>query len=241
MPVSEPRAVIFDLDDTLYPEREFVMSGYATVARWCGRMLGLDAQWCQERLRSIYDTPDRARAFDKLLELARPERPEGVELTHDQARDAVQKMIAVYRCHRPSLHPFPGVPELLSRLGAILPLGLVSDGELTMQERKLDALGLAEIFDTVVFSDALGREHWKPSPRPLLEAAAHMGCDPAGVVYVADNPAKDFLAARRAGMQGWRLRPEGGVYAHLEPETPEHAPHREISDLQAVEDLVLTP
>ncbi|MDX6660843.1 MAG: hypothetical protein QOJ55_1665, partial [Solirubrobacteraceae bacterium] len=39
---------------------------------------------------------------------------------------------------------------------------------------------------------------------------------------------------RRAGMRSIRVRRPGGIYAHLEPETPEHAPDAEVSGLDEV-------
>jgi len=228
-PVNEWDAIVFDLDDTLYPERDYVLSGYAVVAASCGR-LGLDPERCMRSLRAIYNGPFRNRAFDRLL-----------EITHHDTPGMVEEMVSVYREHTPDIRPYPGVPRLLERLGGRLKLGLVSDGRLDTQRKKLAALGLAERFGAVVFSDALGRENWKPSPRPLLEAARLLGVDPARCVYVADNPQKDFLAARRAGMAGWRVRPEHGVYAKLEPETPDHAPHRELPGLAALEELLAEP
>jgi FMN phosphatase YigB (HAD superfamily) len=53
-------------------------------------------------------------------------------------------------------------------------------------------------------------------------------------VYVSDNPAKDFLGARRAGMRSIRVRRAGGIYTALEPETPEYAPDAEVGDLERV-------
>ena len=46
------------------------------------------------------------------------------------------------------------------------PLGLISDGYLVAQQKKLAALNIREAFQAVVFSDAFGRDSWKPSPRP---------------------------------------------------------------------------
>jgi putative hydrolase of the HAD superfamily len=78
----------------------------------------------------------------------------------------------------------------------------------------------------------LGRDAWKPSPRGLTTLLERMGgVDPAEAVYVSDNPAKDFKAARNAGLRSVWVRRDGGVYSHLEPQSPDYAPDVEIASL----------
>jgi putative hydrolase of the HAD superfamily len=88
----------------------------------------------------------------------------------------------------------------------------------------LEALGLAPCFDAVVFSDSYGRDHWKPSTRAFLAVAEELNLEPHRAVYVADNPLKDFLGARRAGMGTVRLTHADGEYVRCVPPTAEHAP-----------------
>jgi FMN phosphatase YigB (HAD superfamily) len=59
------------------------------------------------------------------------------------------------------------------------------------------------------------------------------GIEPGEAVYVSDNPAKDFKAAREAGMRSIRVRREGGIYSQLEPEGPEYEPDSEVDGLEA--------
>ena len=41
--MRKAEAIVFDLDDTLYPEREYVFSAYRAVAKWIERHLGTAA------------------------------------------------------------------------------------------------------------------------------------------------------------------------------------------------------
>ena len=114
-------------------------------------------------------------------------------------------------------------------------VGLLSDGDPAVQGRKLDALGLRDAFDAIVVTGGLGPDAGKPSPRGYEEVLRRLGdTAPGESVYVSDNPAKDFLGARRAGMRSIRVRRAGGIYAALEPETPEHAPDAEVTGLDEV-------
>jgi putative hydrolase of the HAD superfamily len=135
------------------------------------------------------------------------------------AEVAVAPLLARFRAHAPTqLTPFSGLVDALAALREQVAIGLVSDGDPTIQRNKLRALGLASHFDIVVFSDELGREHRKPSPVPLLAALLALGVDPRDAVYVGDQPDKDVAAALAAGMRAIRVRT--GEYADR-PDDPQ--------------------
>jgi putative hydrolase of the HAD superfamily len=222
------KAVVFDLDDTLYPEREFVMSGFRAVSRWVEQNTEISFADAYGQLVQIFEEDSHGHTFDRFLE------NHGI-----WSASIVQEMVGVYRGHRPEISFFPEVPDILARLGKRFRVGLLSDGYLDVQQRKLGALGLEHCFDAVVFSDKWGKEAWKPNPRPFNVMLEIFGVRAVQAVYVADNPVKDFLGARRAGMFSIRLRLTGGVYAALEPETPDHAAGIEISSLGQLEEALL--
>lgn len=225
--LPELRAVIFDLDDTLYPEHTYVRSGFRAVAAWCETTLGLPADQAYRVLDDSFRRGVRGNAFDLLLEhFAQPPRH-------------VAEMVRVYREHRPTIEPFPGVRVALAGVRDRYPAGLVTDGYSQVQRRKLEALGLAPLLDAVVFSDDLGRAYWKPAPEPFLQVLAMLDVDPAGAVYVGDNPTKDFLGARRAGLASIRVRWPEGEYAALPPPTPEHAADHTVDGLEALVRILL--
>jgi putative hydrolase of the HAD superfamily len=217
------QAIVFDLDDTLYPESGYVRSGFAAVGAWASGHLSVSADAAAGELWSLFKQGVRGDTFDRwLTSRSLPE-------TH------VAAMVEAYREHQPTIAAFPEVPALLERLGHRHRLGLLSDGHADVQRRKLDALALAPHFASIVFSDDLGRDAWKPSPIPYRRVLAELGVDPADAVYVADNPAKDFAGARDAGMRSIRVRRPGGVHAAAEPAAPRFAPDAEIGSLGELE------
>jgi putative hydrolase of the HAD superfamily len=220
------QAVVFDLDDTLYPERDYVLSGFRAVASLAEARLGIPAGEGFARLRGLFEDGVRGDTFDRWLAAA------GVS-----DRRLVGEMVEVYRGHDPVLEPSPGVPELLASLRRRCRLGLVSDGPLPVQQRKLAALKLAPYLDAVVFSDRWGREAWKPSTRPFEAVLGELGADAGAAVYVGDNPTKDFLGARRVGMGTVWLRQGGGEYAHLSPPSDRHAPDHTVPSVSALADF----
>jgi putative hydrolase of the HAD superfamily len=224
------RAVVFDLDDTLYPERDYVLSGLEAVAAWAESRLGTPAVQNLTELRTLFERGVRGTVFNVWLD---------AHGLRDQR--LVTDLVQIYRTHRPTISPFPEVPALLTSLRQRCLLGLVSDGFGTVQRQKLTALRLQEHFAAVVFSDDLGPHAWKPNPEPLVRVLQDLGgIDPWHSIYVADNPAKDFIAARRAGMASIRVRRRDGEYSHLEPSTAEHEPNLTVSSLQALEFYLLT-
>ena len=105
MIVTELRAVLFDLDDTLYPESEFVLSGFRAVARWGRDRFGFSEEASYNRLREMFYNGIRGRTFDLWLE--------ELGLTDTKF---INSAVKIYREHIPVIHPFPGVLELLRNL-----------------------------------------------------------------------------------------------------------------------------
>jgi putative hydrolase of the HAD superfamily len=218
--VKKWRAIAFDLDDTLYPEAEYVRSGFRQVAAWIEGRLGTPAETSYRELEHLFHEGVRGNLFDLWL------------AAHDRVNPSViSEMVQVYREHAPSIAPFPEVPKLLRGLSNRYQLGLLSDGTLAVQRRKLAALELSQWFQCVVFCDEWGREAWKPNVRCFLHLAESFGLSPGEVVYVGDNPSKDFLGARNAGLMTIWIRRPGLLYTHLEPMTPNHCPDLTLNSL----------
>ena len=221
------RAVVFDLDDTLYPERDFVLGGFQAAARWAEAHLGVPADDGRDELWRLYESGVRGDTFDRWLDAR------GIE-----AAPVVPRLVDAYRRHEPRLAPFPEVEGVLTRLRTRLRLGLLSDGFLDVQRRKLDALGFARLFDAVVFSDEWGRQAWKPSAQPFLAILDRLEIAAGATVYVADNPLKDFLGARRLGIHTIQVLRPGGEYAGAVAPTPEHAADQVVRGLAECERVV---
>lgn len=180
--------VVFDLDDTLYPEREFVRGGLQAAA-------------------TLLDPPAADHFFDEAWRLFDAEHRRGVRFILTQAVSSVpgehhiDALEQAYRQHRPMIAPRPGMQALLERLRIVARMAVLSDGRHEEQKRKWQALGIQHLFDDVVFTDALGRDFWKPSPA-CFERLQQTHDMPAGrCLYVGDNLEKDFIAA---DLLGWR-------------------------------------
>ena len=222
------QAIVFDLDDTLYPEAQYVRSGFGQVARWSSARLTIPSDRSAAELNSLFESGVRGNIFDVWLQSHNCDDPR-----------LVNELVRVYREHSPDIEPFEGISELLSLLKSEYRLGLLSDGYISVQRRKLQALRLAYHFQSIVFSDEWGRTAWKPNVRCFAAVAEMLGCAANRIVYVGDNPTKDFVGARRAGFASIWLRQKGLLYTHLEPETPEHVPDTTVCSVSGLQDALI--
>jgi putative hydrolase of the HAD superfamily len=223
------KAIVFDLDDTLYAERDYVLSGFRAVSRWVQSRLGISEHDAFIEFRRSFDAGARSDTFDRWL-VGRGFADNGL----------VAQMVTVYRDHVPEISPTPGTEEILKRLRSQYRLGLLSDGDLSVQRGKLRQLGLSDLFDAVLFTAECGPGDSKPSVRPFEIMLRRLAVPGRDSVYVADNPAKDFLGARRAAMHTIRIRAQNGIYGHLEPAYDDHAADDEIGRVAELEACLAT-
>lgn len=192
-------AVVFDLDDTLFPQQSW-LDGACDAAAARAAELGVDAPALRVALRRMLaGGSDKGRTIDRALESIGADAP-------------VEPLVEAFLAYSPArLDPYPGVEESLRRFATVVPLALVSDGDPRGQRAKLAATGLAACFKVVVLSDDLGREHRKPDPLPFRTAVEALGVTAGATVSVGDRPDKDVLGATRAGLRAVRVR--SGEYA----------------------------
>ena len=190
--------VVLDLDDTLYLERDYVRSGMEAVGRWIQQEFGIGD--FRHRALDHFERGERRRIFDRVLH----------DLELEPTPPLIERMVQIYREHFPTLHLAPDAAAFLARRRTDRALALLSDGFLVSQRNKIGALGLDRLdIWPLVCTDAWGRHYWKPHCRGFQHIQAHHGLPADRCLYVADNPAKDFIAPLRLG---WRtiqiLRPE---------------------------------
>jgi putative hydrolase of the HAD superfamily len=225
MPMRSVRAIVFDLDDTLYREAEFVMGGFRAVGEAVAARHGIDIA---DELIALFRSGRRGDLFTPVLARHRPEVDEGY----------VKELVEIYRGHAPALSPLPGTRGVLEALRVAYPLGLITDGIAAVQRRKFGALGLGDLFDATIFTGDWGEAFWKPHPRPYEECARLLGLDASALAYVADNPNKDFVTARRLGWTTIRLRLPDGLHAATNLDAS-HEADREIRDLAELPGMLI--
>lgn len=181
--MSQIKGIVFDLDDTLYPQESFKRSGFAVVADWVSDHYGCSRSMVMSELEMIMQIkgPSYSYMFDDLSQrLAIDER-------------SVPKMVNVFITHEPKISCYPGVITMLNRLRKHFKLGILTDGSLEVQQRKIRALGLDTEVDEILCSDMMGLE--KPAIELLQWFESKFNLTGTEMMYVGDNPKKDFYGA----------------------------------------------
>lgn len=193
--LRERRAVIFDLDDTLYPYRRFVLSGFVAVADHLARTTRID----------------RRRAFRVLARASRG-AGRGTELQICLAAfglptTMLPMLINVLLQHQPRLSLPRPILRVLTRLRAEgWRIGVLTNGSRGVQARKIAALGLVRHVDSVVYATEHGQRQGKPDPEPFVEILSRLGVTPSNAVFVGDDEVCDIGGARRLGLATVRCR-----------------------------------
>ena len=103
---------------------------------------------------------------------------------------------------------------LLTKLkSAGIKVGVLTDGRPEGQKNKLEALGLSELLDDVLITDELGGPQFRKPCDIAFRIIENRWMLPASeIVYVGDNPEKDFIAPRQLGMKSVWFRNKDRLY-----------------------------
>ncbi len=200
------KTVIFDLDDTLYDEIDYCKSGFASVSEHLAGLPGAPtAETVFDALRRQFAAGNRTKTFNTALEV--------LKIPYDE--ETISQLIRLYRTHTPNITLPPDSREVLDQLSRKYTLALLTDGFLPAQKLKVQALAIEDYFKTIVYTEELGREFWKPSPAGFEKILQTLNAQPQSTTYVADNESKDFIAPNTLQMPTIRLIRPNRIHAQI--------------------------
>ncbi|WML35483.1 HAD family hydrolase [Clostridium sp. OS1-26] len=196
------KTIVFDLDDTLYRERDFVYGAFAKVCEYLATKFNKDYEILYNNTIDILNNHGRGEIFNILCD------------KHNINED-ISNLIDIYRNSEPSLQLYEDALYFLeknsfSNKNAKYNLGLITDGKASVQWNKIKALKLENYIDKIVVTDDYGLEYWKPNEFAYREMMRYFNCKAEECVYVGDNPNKDFIGARKVNMYTVRVIREIG-------------------------------
>ena len=204
------RAVLFDIDDTLFDytgsdsraalqhiEAERLLSRFpspeAALVRWREVMEEQFARFLTGEFGFLEHRRERARTFL------------GTALSDAEADVWFGRYVTLYE------RAWTLFPDVLPALDALAPHyrhGALSNSSVANQERKLRRLGIRDRLEVLLCADELG--HAKPAPEAFLAGCEALGLPPGEVAYVGDRHDIDARAADEAGLHGvWLDRTDG--------------------------------
>ncbi len=199
------RGVFFDLYGTLIDIRtdEYDPWVYTTLSQYLSY---LDVHIAPEELKSRFFSWVEAimkQSPEKYPEVDVFEVFRNIMIAFGRTRPARYKIVTIAMLFRSLTRKqfglFPGVPETLGGLRQEFRLGLVSDAQWVFSEPEMEITGVKGFFEARLLSSRLGFK--KPDARIFLKAMNALRVRPEESVYIGDNPSKDLVGAKNAGMK----------------------------------------
>ncbi len=194
-------AIIFDLDDTLFEEKDFVISGFSAVAADIAKAATSKKQIVFNYLLKQFYKKGRGKIFNAALQHF------GLTDTPEE----VARLVQLYRHHPANITFYPGVKSLLKRLHKNFYLAVVTDGATEIQTNKVNALCLQELVDYIVYCWEIGAP--KPDTRGYALALDYFKIPANHAIIIGDHPINDIAAAKELGT--WTIRVHTGRFSQL--------------------------
>lgn len=186
--------VVFDLDDTLYKERDYLFSACDAVEEATG------VPSASKTMREAFSRGENI--IDAFL---------AISGSHTYS---VSEILDIYRFHIPSLRLPDDSRKMLETLRDMgIRLYIITDGRSLSQRNKIKALGLNEFIPSgnIFISEETG--HDKSTPDSFREIVRR-NPEASSFTYIGDNPAKDFIMANLLGWQTIMLTDKEGLNIH---------------------------
>lgn len=173
--INKNTHIVFDLDDTLYKEIDFVKSAYIYVCKYIRSRFGIDFF---SQIQECID--DGINFYDYII-----------SKLHHKHNFSIEKYLELYRFHYPKLSLSADTSEFLNNISdRKIGFSIITDGRSISQNNKIKALGLSHLAQNIIISEETGFEKPHVNNFKILEKVY----PDKKFLYIADNTSKDFLA-----------------------------------------------
>lgn len=188
------KAIIFDLDDTLYSEKDYVISGFKAVANVIPEVKNAEAKLYEAFIKKL-------PAIDTVLK-------------NENLLNKKEECLSAYRNNFPNIEFRNGIIQILKKLKLKdVYIGVITDGRVEGQRNKINALNLNKYIDSIIITDELGGEQFrKPCDIAFRIMQLRSNVPFENMVYIGDNLSKDFIAPEKLGMQCIMLEHDDNLY-----------------------------
>ncbi|CEO33558.1 HAD family hydrolase [Paraclostridium sordellii] len=214
------KAVVFDLDDTLISEKEYVKSGFKSISSILSKEHNIDLNSVNDTINALFEE-DSNNVFNRLLD----------KLNIKYDIEYIGYLIDEYRSHVPNITLYEDAKDILAYLRDVeIKLGMITDGYKITQRNKLKVLDIEDYFDCIVVTDELGKEYWKPHRKPYEIIKKQLNLEYKEVMYVGDNINKDFVTANKLGIYTVMISRSEGIYSNIQKDN-EYKANKTIDNL----------
>ncbi|WOD43426.1 HAD family hydrolase [Hwangdonia lutea] len=216
------KVVVFDLDDTLYNEIDYLKSAYLEISEVIANVVKINKTQIYNDMLDFYYSKENC--FERITDKYNLDIP-------------VSDLLNVYRNHKPTLDLSPDRLKVLNYLKlSKVPMGILTDGRSVQQRNKIKALGIEGYFDEIVISEEFGTE--KPNINNFRFFETTFGV--AQYYYIGDNLNKDFVSPNKLKWITICLKDNGqNIHSQNEANVNEQfLAHHNISKFSELIDIV---
>ena len=190
------KSLMFDLDNTLYDERQYFALAFQDISRYLAPLCNAEAERLWAFLNAEFE--EKGSQYPRFFEFILKKL--GI---FSPVLDA--EVLRLYESVGGTLTLYPDAQELLARLQGNTKMAIITNGRVEAQSNKAKLLGVAPYVDYICYARKLGKENEKPNPLPFLKTMDILGVSPKEAVYVGDDPKTDIAGARGVGMVAVRI------------------------------------
>jgi putative hydrolase of the HAD superfamily len=198
------KAVIFDVDDTLFDYRYCCRKGLTAVQNKFKCFQKLSLHEFEKEQRKLSDEIHGSQMLAGNISLER-ERIERFKISFSKAGEAADESTAkeavnIYReNYEASFRAVTGAYELLDALKSRVKIAVLSNSYYDLLMSKLVHCSLDKFVDVVVVSEQAGVT--KPDTKIFIETLKKLDCKPDKAVMIGDSWEVDILGAHKAGIR----------------------------------------
>lgn len=171
--------VVFDLDDTLYKEIDFLKSAYSEISLKISKMVYVESSAIYNQMLACFY--NKENVFESIIKKY-------------NLSISINELLDIYRNHKPEIKLSKDRVEVLNELKCRgIVLGLLTDGRSKQQRSKIEALKLNTWISEILISEEFGSE--KPNANNYKYFENLFG--KAKYYYVGDNVKKDFITPNK--------------------------------------------
>lgn len=215
------KIIIFDLDDTLISEKDYIDSGFRNVSNIFAQRYNLSSEDVYSTMKNLFQE-DTNKIFNRLFE--------NYKIFYNDTD--IKKLVKLYREHTPNINLLEDARLVLENLRRNnIKIGIITDGYKETQNKKIEVLNLENIVEKIIVTDELGKEYWKPDKRSFEMMKKYFGVEYSEMIYVGDNLKKDFLAPNELGMLSIQIERKEGIYSNIHIQEKKYLPKLKIKNL----------
>ncbi len=217
------KVVVFDLDDTLYKEIDYLNSAFREIAAIISDDVQIHDIVILNDMIELYH--NKENVFSNILN------------KYHSLKYTIKDLIKIYRNHKPKISLPYDTKQALNKLQSFgINIGIITDGRSLQQRNKIEALGLNNYIEHIIISEEFGFE--KPNFENYTyfqKIFPHME-----YYYIGDNLNKDFIAPNQLGWETIGIKDDGrNVHSQNIKIANIYKPKHFITDFTKLDQLIL--